>query len=264
MLRDFTKEKFDIIILAGQSNAVGNGMGTVDKPYQPSEDVWFLCGPLETQEYYFYPACEEVRDNETVGNFILKFSENYIADGRLKEGRKLLILCAAAGGTGFINGTWRMTECYYLRMMDMIRTSLSLNSENKLVGFMWHQGEFDACYGATFDIHYNHLMTMLKSVLDEFDAPEIPFVAGDFVHDWKNKKLEDCIPVVDAMKKVCSDYPYGEFVESDGLTSNFQQVGRKTPVVGEYFEDDIHFSRKALYELGDRYYKAYTSILNRK
>ena len=84
------------------------------------------------------------------------------------------------------------------------------------------------------------------------------------LHCWKNKKLEDCIPVVDAMKKVCSDYPYGEFVESDGLTSNFQQVGRKTPVVGEYFEDDIHFSRKALYELGDRYYKAYTSILNRK
>ena len=34
MLKDFTKEKFDIIIQAGQSNAEGNGMGNVEKYFQ--------------------------------------------------------------------------------------------------------------------------------------------------------------------------------------------------------------------------------------
>ena len=263
MLKDFTKEKYDIIILAGQSNAVGNGMGTVEKPYAPREDVLYMFGPLETNEYYVSPACEEVRDNETVGNFILRFAEHYLEDNRLEDGRKLLILCAAAGGTGFIDGQWRLTDCYYLRMMDMIRTALALNPENRLVGLIWHQGEYDSCYGASLELHYNHLMTLLKSVCDEFKVPEIPFVAGDFVNDWRDKNIEKCIPVIQAMRKVCADYPYGAFVESDGLTSNFQENKRPTPVVGEYFEDDIHFSRKALYELGDRYYKAFTSILNK-
>ena len=56
MLKDFTKEKFDIIILSGQSNAEGNGMGNVEKAYTPTEEVWFMCGPLDSHEFYLYPA----------------------------------------------------------------------------------------------------------------------------------------------------------------------------------------------------------------
>lgn len=263
MIKDFTKEKFDIIILAGQSNAEGNGMGPVEKPYQPSDEVWFMRGPIDSHEYYLCPACEDVRENETVGNFILKFSENYIADGRLKEGRKLLILCAAVGGTGFLGKHWGMTDCYYTRMMDMIRTSLQLNAENRLVGLIWHQGEYDACYEASLDVHYNHLGALLESVLDEFKVSDLPFVAGDFVQDWKSKNAEKCEPVVSAMRKLCKEYPFGAFVESDGLNSNFQELNRMTPVAGNYLVDDIHFSRKALYELGERYYKAFASIVSK-
>ena len=42
MLRDFTKDKFDIIIQAGQSNSDGTGRGDTAKPYDPSENenVW--------------------------------------------------------------------------------------------------------------------------------------------------------------------------------------------------------------------------------
>ena len=263
MLKDFTKEKFDIIIQAGQSNAEGNGMGEVEKPYKPNDDVWFMCGPLDKHEFYMYPAHEGVRENEILSNFIFKFAENYVADERLKDGRKLLILCTAVGGTGFIDGQWKMTDCYYLRMMDMIRTALALNPENRLVGLIWHQGESDSLFKATVDVHYNHLMTLLNSVRDEFKVPEIPFVAGDFVYDWRDKHAEVCAPVLEAIRKVCADYPYGEFVESDGLTSNMQQLNRKTPCSGQMIIDDIHFSRKALYEFGDRYYKAYTSILSK-
>ncbi len=260
MLKDFTKEKFDIIIQAGQSNAEGNGMGNVEKPYKPTEDVWFMCGPLDRHEFYMYPACEGVRENEILSNFILKFAENYVADQRLKDGRKLLVLCTAVGGTGFIDGQWKRTDCYYLRMMDMIRTALSLNEENRLVGLIWHQGESDSLFKASFEVHYNHLMGLLNSVREEFKVPEIPFVAGDFVYDWRDKNSEVCAPVLNAIRAVCSDYAFGDFVESDGLKSNMQELNRLTPCSGMMIVDDIHFSRKSLYELGDRYYHAFSKI----
>ena len=39
MLHDFTKDKFDIIIQAGQSNAEGAGLGSVEEPYVPNGRV---------------------------------------------------------------------------------------------------------------------------------------------------------------------------------------------------------------------------------
>ena len=42
MLKDFTKEKFDIIIQAGQSNAEGYGFGPASEPYTPCDKVYYL------------------------------------------------------------------------------------------------------------------------------------------------------------------------------------------------------------------------------
>ena len=39
MLKNFTNEKYDIIILAGQSNAEGSGFGPVEDPFVPDERV---------------------------------------------------------------------------------------------------------------------------------------------------------------------------------------------------------------------------------
>ena len=44
MLWDFTKEKFDIIIQAGQSNAEGCGVGNVEKAYAPTDKILHLDG----------------------------------------------------------------------------------------------------------------------------------------------------------------------------------------------------------------------------
>lgn len=42
MLHDFTQDKFDVIIQAGQSNSEGYAFGNVDAPYQPDGRVWYL------------------------------------------------------------------------------------------------------------------------------------------------------------------------------------------------------------------------------
>lgn len=251
MLRNFTNEQFDIIIQAGQSNSDGTGFGPVEAPWIPTEDVWYLNFDLTMSV-----AREMVNGNEIQSNYSLSFAREYLNKGRLAEGRKLLILRTSIGGTGFLDHRWGMTDDLYLHMMEMIRTALALNEGNRLVAFLWHQGETDAICGADFDTHYNNLMGLIKSVREEFNVPRIPFVAGDFVQHWKKDNWDICVPVVDAIRAVCRDCGNGVFVESDGLCSNTQE-DRDPPLP---WEDTIHFSRRALYTLGQRYFEAFTGL----
>ena len=134
-------------------------------------------------------------------------------------------------------------------MMEMTRTALSLNENNRLAGLLWHQGETDATLNASFDVHYAHLMALVQSVRNEFGVPELPFIAGDFVQHWKMDNIAVCTPVVAAIRAVCADCGHGGFVETDGLASNLTYAN-----IGG---DVIHFCRPAQYELGHRYYDAF-------
>lgn len=258
MLKDFTEEKFDILIQAGQSNSEGFGIGDVDHPYEPNDQVWYM-----NRDFTLSWAAESVMVNEIQSNFSLSFARNYLNAGLLKDGRKLLILRTAVGGTGFLDNHWKLTDDHYLRMMEMIRTALGLNKENRLIGLLWHQGETDATLKATYEVHYNHLMGLLRSVREEFNVPELPFIAGDFVHHWKNENLPICVPVVDAIRAVCRDCGYSAFIETDGLHSNRQELGRNTQCGPDVIEDKIHFSRKSNYILGERYFDAFINIISR-
>ena len=251
MLRDLTGEQFDIIIQAGQSNSDGTGYGPVEHPWEPTEDVWYI-----NFDFTMSVAREAVAGNEIQSNYSLSFAREYMKKGLLAEGRKLLILRTSVGGTGFLDHRWGMTDDLYLRMMRMIRTALALNPGNRLVAFLWHQGETDAIYGADFDTHYKNLMGLLRSVREEFKVPDLPFVAGDFVQHWKKDNWEICVPVVDAIRAVCRDCGSGAFVETDGLKSNTQE-DRDPPLP---WEDTIHFSRRSLYLLGQRYFEAFEHI----
>ena len=73
MLKDFTKEKFDIIIQAGQSNADGTGFGNTDEPYVPDGRVWYMNG-----DDTISLAVEKVNGNGIQSNFSLPFAREYI------------------------------------------------------------------------------------------------------------------------------------------------------------------------------------------
>ena len=254
MLRDFTKETFDIIIQAGQSNAEGCGLGPVEFPYEPTDWVFYLNSDLTITQ-----ACERVVGNHIQSNFSLSFARKYLQNGHLPAGRKLLILRCAVGGTGFLDNRWGMTDDLYLQMMDMIRTALGMNQRNRLVAFLWHQGETDAILQASRDQHYYHLKQLLTSVRDSFGAANLPFVAGDFVPHWKQENIFICMPVVDAIRAVCRDCSDCGFVETHGLLSNTQEQYWKP----EEIDDSIHFSRRALYALGERYYDRFGEMVSR-
>lgn len=43
MLKDFTQEKFDIIVQAGQSNSEGYGVGPTEHTYNPNNETLEWC-----------------------------------------------------------------------------------------------------------------------------------------------------------------------------------------------------------------------------
>ena len=101
---------------------------------------------------------------------------------------------------------------------------------------------------------------MMQTVRHEFNVPKLPFVAGDFVQEWKNLNIDRARPVSDAIRVVCLDAKCGSFVKTDGLLSNREELGRNP--LG--WLDRIHFSRKAVYELGIRYFNAFIEIDNER
>jgi len=261
MLRDFNKEKFDIFIQAGQSNSHGFGIGDVEEPYIPNDNVWYMIG--QEEEFILLPASETVLVNEVQSDYSLSFSRKYIEKGLLEEGRKILILRTSVGSSGFANGNWGENAPLFHRMLEMLSCAMSLNKENRVKCLLWHQGESDAVDNVDFLTHKSNLTKLLQSVREACSLPELPFIAGDFVQHWKNDNIEICQPIIDAIRAVCAEQKNAVFVETDGLKSNRQELGRKTQCGMEVIEDTIHFSRRSLYLLGERYFQAYTTICKR-
>ena len=265
---DMSKNAYDIIIEAGQSNSEGCGVGPVTEEYIADEDITYLVCDLDVAvevidgeenlkvDYKNTPlrieiADERVGDSGKKGDFALSFAKKYKENGLLANGRKLLIIRAGVGGTGFKKKHWVPEGVVYLKMIEMIDYAISINKQNKLVAFLWHQGEHDAFEGSEPDVFEKQLSALIKSVKDRYNVPSIPFVSGDFVNEWKSENIEICAPIVEKIKKV-TDEEGGLFVETADLLSNNQATANG---------DNIHFSRESLHILGNRYFEAFNEII---
>ena len=261
---------YDIIIEAGQSNSEGCGIGPVTEEYIADEDIMYLVCDLNVFvveidgeenlkfDYKKTPFRIEVADerdaeNGIRGDFSLSFARRYKESGLLEAGRKLLIIRAGVGGTGFKKKHWVPDGAVYLKMLEMIDYAVSINSENRIVAFLWHQGEHDAFEENDPDVFEKQLKAMIDSVKERYSVPEIPFISGDFVNEWKSENIEICAPIVEKIKKVTYEES-GLFVETSDLLSNNQTVQNG---------DNIHFSRESLHILGNRYFEAFKDIISK-
>ncbi len=260
---------YDIVIIAGQSNSEGYGIGDAREEYIPDERILWMndrsnphfAQDSEGKEIFVldYPsepfitvADEPFNGTSKVGKLALFFARSYIANGRLQAGRKLLILNAGVGGTGFRDDQWGLGRTLYQRLQDFTRYALSLHPENRLVAFLWHQGECDSFenpqWSTTqkYETHKANLEGMLLDFKTRFSCPNLPFIAGGFCDEWYLKNKANCDAVLQAIREVCQSH--GAFVPTAGLKSNNQQCGNG---------DDIHFCREASHILGQMYFEAY-------
>lgn len=257
---------FDIVIVAGQSNAEGSGVGAVANDYVPSPRVWSLDVEKNVEHlpstlrvtYYDRPfvlqiAKEREYQGGKVGEIGLSFVREY-EKTCLQEGRNILLLHCAIGGSGFYRREWTTDGQIYQKMTEMIDYALSLNPENRLTAFLWHQGECDAWEGTPPDEFREALKAMICSVRERYCVPALPFIAGDFSARWKKDNRAIVDPIVAQIKQVIAQIGEGAFVETDDLPSNDEVVGNG---------DILHYSRKALYAMGERYFSAFEKISKR-
>ena len=249
-----------IIILAGQSNAQGSGRGPVEKEWEEKEYILSMKAAHEvrwTEDATFVTfkeepfsirlSAEEEENGIFYGDFSLTFALEY-AKKYLQKNRKVLIIRSAVGGTAFSDGCWGVGAQLYNKSLEMTNYALDLNENNRVVAFLWHQGESDFCHKNPIEKFEMQLKEMLLDMRGHYG--EIPVIAGDFVQDWKEKNPQT-EEYTQAIKRAIKEVGNASFVESNNLLSNAQKLGDN---------DDIHFCRQALVELGERYFKAFEDL----
>ena len=267
---------YDIIVLAGQSNAFGNGLGGTDNPWKERDDVLMLKNDFITcykrpdentvyidinaQEDGYIEVAKERFDqrlNQTIGNFSLTFAKNY-ADKYLEKGRKVLIIFTPVGGTGFKGEHWGENDKLYLRMVDMVDSALKLNKNNKIVAYLWHQGEHDAYENR--DLSYDGIKAYYDEKITElFNSlrgkyGEVPFMCAGFTPAFINEFKKGSDAVLEVLQTKMKEWTKAKFVDSTGLKCN-SDIG---------YDDVYHFCKTALEILGARYFEAYEQIISNK
>lgn len=268
---------YDVIIMAGQSNAVGFGFGDTDTPFVENPEIFEISDtykmqfvqdedgnskldlafpPLEGQ-LYFGTARELFQYDRYNASLANSFAQEYVKRGYLKPGRKLLIIKTAVGGTGFAKKHWTEGGLCRERMFYLVDEALKLSDDMKIVAFLWHQGEHDAFENADWDserrykYHYAELGKFMREVRERYKEHSFPIIAGEFLEGWMADNRIACDAVISAIKDVFSEIGRARLVSSAGLLSNNEANGNG---------DVLHFSRDGLMKFGIRYFDAFEDL----
>ena len=264
---------YDIIVLAGQSNAEGTGLGDgpvfvkderilrlydpQDNGFEENEAGEMILKVKKPWNFLISDAEERMCDGILRASFGLWFAKSYIEHGFLKQGRKILMINAAVGGTGFTRNHWGRGDILSDRLYDMLDTALA-EKDSKIVAFLWHQGEHDVFENIgmpqeqLYEKYRKSLFTLFNDVKNRYSKFSFPFIAGGFVDEYQ--LLEDragCAVVLKATESVCQELGNAAVASGEGLLSNNQVSGNG---------DDVHFSRQSLYILAERYFQKYLEL----
>ncbi|MDR0532261.1 MAG: sialate O-acetylesterase [Oscillospiraceae bacterium] len=254
---------YDVIICAGQSNMEGCGYGETERPFEPDPRILMMT----CRAHMILPAAEEMQELPAAyralllrralprGHLGLSFAREYAQRGYLGEGRKILLLKAAVSATGFGSNHWKPQDVLYMNLLSMIQKALSLDQGARVTALLWHQGETDAQLQTAREDYERHLAGLVAGVRAACGEPDLPFLAGGFVPQWRQANKQTCTPILSALRTVTANTARAAFVESDGLPSNKQGFHR-------LHNDTIHFCRNALYQFGARYFEAWQGILD--
>jgi hypothetical protein len=152
---------YAVIALAGQSNMLGSSaiVPGVDDDYSGLDSTW----------QYGYNAqailaakntLDHVNEVAGDGGSWRKFATDIIAEGRF-NGRPILFVPVAEGGTGFLRNNWNQGDPLYTSAVSRINAAMALDAGNTFEGVLWMQGEADAMDDTT---------TYLANVQAMYDA----------------------------------------------------------------------------------------------
>jgi hypothetical protein len=150
-----------------------------------------------------------------------------------------LVPCAVGGSP---LRRWMPGEDLYEQAVKQARAALE---EGALAGFLWHQGEHDACGEEMAATYGQRLAVMIAGLRADLDAPDVPFIAGElgpFLSGFS--KTAHFSAVNRHLRELGTRVTGYACVRADGMTDN---------------GDSLHFDAKSLREFGIRYADAFRS-----
>lgn len=271
------ERKYMILCVAGQSNAVGFDESPVTKDYMGrfrTRRLWQLglwgednlqIVPLQAcaqnfQDMRPYGNPDSVPDQPGTKGMQLPLADLLL--DRIPEDYDILVLPCAYGGVGFTVGEpgtydpqtlrpsegrlrWGVQSPYYLALKDRLRLVLDRNPENRFLGLVWLQGEFDFEDG---DGNIRGFTEMSRDFLETF-AREYPgrVYRGDWNRDiWYNVETTcywytqgDC-PKIWAHYKTWNPATYVE-IPRDTDTNATNGTGVTTDIRPAHFGNDAFY-----------------------
>lgn len=276
METDLSKIVFDIIVIAGQSNAEGNGVSLDNKPlivpdaYEIIDKNKYGMKLKEDGSYdsldFVYPVETIIRELQERMNdsgsaycsdLSLSFVEQYKKSRFYSPERKILVIKTAYGGSGFAFDQQGVGNPLYQRTIDLINVGLSLNKENRIVALLWHQGEHDAFENAQFsyeeryEYFYSNLLKQFLGFREVYKQFDFPIITGGLCRDWKKRYMIQSEAVEKATIDVCNKIGNAAFVTASDLPSNEEAI---------HNGDLDHFCKKSILILGERYFNAFANL----
>ena len=277
MENKFSNMVFDIVVVAGQSNAEGYGVSFDNKPliiadaYEIIDKNKYGMKLKEDGSYdsldFVYPVETIIRelqersvDEIYNSDLSLSFVEEYKKSKFYSPERKILVIKTGYGGSGFAFNQHGVGNPLYKRMIDMINVGLSLNKNNRIVAFLWHQGEHDAfenawfSYEERYEYYYSNLLKEFLGVREEYKQFDFPIITGGLCRDWKKRYMIESEAIEKATIDVCEKIGNAKFVQTSDLPSNEEVI---------HNGDLDHFCKESILSLGRRYFEAFASLKNK-
>lgn len=246
---------FDLIVVAGQSNA--NGAGT---PRDPDIDVsggayqWGQLPP-NGQQIIDAPEALEHIDNNVTGTrmgFAVKFARDYYIPNRLAAGRKVMLVPVAHGGYGFENNHWNPGDDQFVSAVQ--RTNAAMRSRmpgnNRVVMILWAQGEREVMAGtgwtgAQYKAAQEACLAGLRAQID--GGANVPIILTNIRPEWAVTQSNG-MEIFDAIADTPNRVANCAYVDPTGLAGNNAL-------------EEFHYNAASARILATRFWTAYSTLV---
>ena len=271
----FAAETRDLILVAGQSNAVGYDAYAEELPADPKDAAtmfWWRVGDPPPDEFdgtsarqwttlQFQPrtpakpAVDGKKVARQYGNFNLKTKGGFgpeigmVRTLAMKESRPLAVIKTAFSGTS-VAGDWNVghpgkADPCYRAMIDEAKAAIAAAKTKDVTlryrAFVWVQGESDA-NAKDAPAYVANLSAMLQHLRADLNAPDMILLLGVNTR-FGNGKNAFMPKIIDAQKEVAAALPRARYVDTAGAETlppshtHFTAVG--TLEIGRRFAEAL-------------------------
>lgn len=278
---------FDVVVVAGQSNAVGRGLGAAEEPPELLQDEHriFQLGRFDAADGRVIPATSPLQHwgqnpgkNLDRRGLALPFARRYVQT--LSPDRGVLLVPVARGSSTILLWDREQQPFVHAGMDDSgppvlwndlvarTRQALAATPGNRLVAVLWQQGEADInamanprnglhgfmTGGELYQAKLEELRAGLRAEFDVPDQPPFVFLIGECNQAWQPMDgtvagLQAKDVITRAARAAAASDPTGasRFVSSAGISG----------YNGEH--DTIHYSAEGARLLGARFFEVLRS-----